>query len=84
MRFAWRGALPSFSNQETVGDVLEAFLGFVYMQKFKPGWWGTEQRELNRLLEPVISKAYLHYDFFETTNWIDLVSRLLRVLLSYS
>ena len=69
--FVWPRALPGFSNQGTIGDVVEAFLGFAYMQKYRSGWWGTEQREFIRLLELVISKVYLHWNFFEEVIWID-------------
>jgi len=72
LHFVWPRALPGFSNQKTIGDVLEAFLGFAYMQaKYKPAWRGTEQREFIRLLELVLSKVYLHWHFFEEVSWVD-------------
>ena len=71
-RFVWPRALPDFSNQETIGDVVEAFLGFAYIQKkYRPGWWGAEQRELLRLLELVIFNVYAHWSFFEEVSWTD-------------
>lgn len=72
-RFIWPRALPGFSNQETIGDVVEAFLGFAYIQNvYRPGWWGAEQRELVRLLELVITNVYLHWSFFvEEISWTD-------------
>ena len=60
-RLVWPTSVPNITNDETVGDLIEALLGFAYIQRVQyPAWWGSAQRAVVETLDFVIFEMYKH------------------------
>ena len=75
MNMLWPDALPGFSNKETIGDVLEAFLGYAYLVRLNKlksltskCHWDDFQWDIVSLLNYVVWFVFIHWDRLTATH----------------
>ena len=67
LRMLWPSALPGYEKRETIGDVIEAFLGYAYLMRegrvpFQTRPWGPFQIQIIADLHFVLLYVFVHWD----------------------